>query len=443
MEAKTKRLCELSFWLMLLLSPFLDMINGIWSYLRAGGTGGMLSTLDLPESSTLGPSLTVRLVFLALMVLYLLLVRHRRAIIMFAAIVCTWLMTFVYALVRGGDFSIFTEIEYIVRFCYCLVCLVAGERILRASAERLDVRSTLDKVLCAAALCAALGVLIPYILGMGFYTYADPLGYRGSRGFYYAGNDITVVMMLILPILLCSWMEKKGKNGLWDYLRAAAAALCVVAMIIIGTKTSFVTLAVIGGVMLVYAIIDVFRAKSPAMLLRFAAVGILAAMAFFLISLTEADPAATVKDTVAATGQYAETGDAQQVVLSGRTTYLIMAWHDFLETLPLSAFVGVGRAGQFKIIEMDLFEVFLYYGVLGTASMLWLYLSQGIRVVIDFFRAFSFRGLACCVALGLCVGFLTLAGHVLFSVTAGFYFAFMICYARLFCSREGMDARII
>lgn len=443
MEAKINRLCRLGFWLMLMLSPFLDMINGIWTYLRAGGDGGMLSTLDLPEGGSIGPSLAIRLVFLALMALYLLVRRHKRAILMFVAIAAAWVLTFAYEFMRGVEFSAFTEIEYIVRFCYCLMCLVVGADVLRFSGDLSSARSAVDRVLCVAALCAALGVLVPFVLGMGFYTYADPLGYRGSRGFYYAGNDITVVMMLILPLLLCAWMEREAKAGLWDWFRAAAAALSVVALLIIGTKTAFLALGVIGCVMLAYSLVELFRKKSPAMLLRLAAVAVMAVLAFWLLSLTEADPASTVKGTVAATEQYAETGDAQQVVLSGRTTYLIMAWHDFLETLPISAFVGVGRASQYKIIEMDLFEVFFYYGVLGSAAMLWLYLSQGVRVLIGLFRRFTLRNLACCTALALCVGFLALAGHVLFSVTAGFYFAFMICYTRLVCSPEGLDAKIL
>ncbi|MBR5491057.1 MAG: hypothetical protein IKV79_07300, partial [Oscillospiraceae bacterium] len=84
-----------------------------------------------------------------------------------------------------------------------------------------------------------------------------------------------------------------------------------------------------------------------------------------------------------------------------------------------------------------------YYGLLGTISMLWLYLKQGVKVIKGLFECFSLRNLACCVALALCVGFLFLAGHVLFSVTAGFYFAFFIVYARMECSKEGLEARII
>ena len=150
-----------------------------------------------------------------------------------------------------------------------------------------------------------------------------------------------------------------------------------------------------------------------------------------------------VKDSVAATEQYAEQSGAELVVFNGRLHFLRVSWADFREALPLSIFVGTGRAMHEKIIEMDIVEVGVYYGVFGLVTMLWLYLSQGVKVVIDLFRCFSLRNLACCLALGLCVGFLVLAGHMLFSVTAGFYFAFMLGYTRLVCSREGIEAKIL
>ncbi len=443
MEHRIKRLCEHGFWLMLLISPFLDLINGIWTYIQVGGNGGMLSTLDLPDSLGMGPSLAVRMLFLAVMLVYLLLLRHKKAILMFVAIGVTWLLTVALEFARGVEFSLSADISYIVRFCYCLVCLVVAERVIKAGAEHFSLRERVDRLLCVAALTASLGVLIPFILKIGFFTYADPLGYRGSRGFYYAGNDITVVIMLILPIMLASWMEKKGRSGVWDFMKAICAAASVSALMIIGTKTAFVAVAVIGCVMLVYSLVSAVREKNLRMLLRLLFVALLSAGIFFMLSMLGANAAATVKDSVSATEKYAENSPMAEAILSGRTTYLVTAWYELLAGLPLTAVVGIGRGTQLRIIEMDVFEVLIYYGMLGTVSMLWLYLSQGVKVVRDLFRSFSLRNLACCTALALCVGFLFLAGHVLFSVTAGFYFAFLLAYTRLDCSREGLEAKII
>ena len=162
-----------------------------------------------------------------------------------------------------------------------------------------------------------------------------------------------------------------------------------------------------------------------------------------LMAVCEDSPLETIWKSLTVTQQIAEKEDLETAVLSGRTTTLDKVITQFREGMPLTALVGVGRGSQQKVIEMDLLEVVFYYGLLGAAAMLWLYLLQGVRMVIDLFRAFSLRSLAVCVALGLCVGYLTLAGHTLFSVTAGFYFAFMIVYARLFCSRDGLETRIL
>lgn len=440
MEAKFKRLCGLCFWLMLLLSPFLDMVNGIFTYIQAGGTGvgDMLSTLDLTDEGGLSPSLIIRMVFLALMLAYLFVCRHKKAIIMFVCIGVAWVLTVGFEFVRGVEFSLFADISYIIRFCYCLMCLVVAERIIRDGQGKYVLRERVDKLLCVAALTGALGIMLPFMFEMGFYTYADPLGYRGSRGFYYAGNDITVVLMLILPMMLSSWMEHKGKPRFWNYMQLICCAFSVVAMLVIGTKTSFLAVGVVGCVMLVYSLIQGFRHKNWRPLIRFL---IAVAVTYIVYELFSAG--ATVAHSIKTTKKYMDEKDPGQSLLSGRVTYLIMAWHDVQEALPFSALAGVGRGTQEHIIEMDIFEVVLYYGLLGTVSMLWLYIKQGIKVIKGLFECFSLRNLACCVALALCVGFLFLAGHVLFSVTAGFYFAFFIVYARMECSNEGLEARII
>ena len=440
MELKFKRLCGVCFWLMLLLSPFLDMVNGIFTYIRAGGTGvgDMLSTLDLTDEGGLSPSLIVRMAFLALMLAYLFIIRHKRAILMFVCIGVAWVLTVGFEFLRGVEFSLFADISYIIRFCYCLMCLVVGERIIRQDEGKYVLKDRVDKLLCIAALTGALGIMLPFLFEMGFYTYADPLGYRGSRGFYYAGNDITVVLMLIMPLMLTSWMGKKGKPGFWNYMQLACCAFSVVAMLVIGTKTSFIAVAVIGCVMLVYALVEGFRNKNWQPLIRLL---IAAATTYLVYVLFSAG--ATVSQSLKTTKKYMDERDPGQSLLSGRTTYLIMAWHDLQEAAPFSILAGVGRGTQEHIIEMDLFEVILYYGILGTAAMLWLYLKQGIKLIKGLFESFSLRNLACCTALALCVGFMILAGHVLFSVTAGFYFAFFIVYTRMDCSKEGFEAKMI
>ncbi len=427
---------------MLLASPLLDLVNGIWIYLINGGDGGMLGTYQLTESAS-GPSFAIRMVFLAVMLLYVFFNRKTKVIGVFVVIGISWAATFAFAILRGRDVELVAEVSYIVRFCYCLLAMLFCADMLRLNSDREAMIAKLDRVLTLAVLTAGLGVLVPYLFEIGFYTYADPLGYRGSRGFYYAGNDITVVMMALLPVVLTSWMQAENWRCPWNILKAVTAALCAVAMLIIGTKTSFVALAGTAVVLPVYALIRGVRKQGWQELIRVAAVAVLATAIFFGLGLLNADPGQTVQGSIAATEQYAEEQGAELAVFSGRLHYLRTAWKDFAGAGPLAYLLGIGRGGQDHIIEMDICEVFVYYGLLGCVTMLWLYLTNGFKLVIDLFRNFSLRNLACCLALALSVGFLVMAGHVLFSVTGGFYFAFMIAYTRLVCSPKGMETQLI
>ena len=443
---KTKKTFEKLFWLLLLASPALDLVNGIWSYVLCGGDGGMLSSLDIKGLPTLSPSFVVRMTMLVFMVAYLFLQKRWKPILMFVGIGFTWVLSVVGEMIRGVPCNLGADIQYLTRFCYCLVVLIAYSTMLKQDKRgQTWLRESIDKVLSGSLLVLGLGVLVPYMLGMGFYTYADRMGYRGSRGFFYAGNDITAVMMLMLPVVLVSWLEQKDvRKAGWAWAQGLASAMCLMSMLIIGTKTAFLALAVTLLAMGGYGLFAGVREKNWRVIKRLAVVILLVlALLLLLLLVCENSPLETIWKSFTVTQQLAEKEDLETAVLSGRTTTLDVVVEQFKNGMPLTAIVGIGRGSQEKIIEMDLLEVVFYYGVLGAASMLWLYLLQGVKVIIDLFRAFSLRNLAVCVALGLCVGYLTLAGHTLFSVTAGFYFAFMIVYARLFCSKDGMDTNIL
>ena len=60
----------------------------------------------------------------------------------------------------------------------------------------------------------------------------------------------------------------------------------------------------------------------------------------------------------------------------------------------------------------------------------------------NLFRRFDLMGLCIAVALALCAGYLIIAGHVLFSVSSGFYFALMLAISRLYYTPQPRELRI-
>ena len=102
----------------------------------------------------------------------------------------------------------------------------------------------------------------------------------------------------------------------------------------------------------------------------------------------------------------------------------------------LSWIFGIGRSSVDGIIEMDLFEVVIYYGLFGALMMLWVYVKLGIDFVKNLFKNFSLMSFAMFMGIGLTIGYLLIAGHVLFTVTSGQYLVLVIIISRVFFSEN-------
>ena len=143
-----------------------------------------------------------------------------------------------------------------------------------------------------------------------------------------------------------------------------------------------------------------------------------------------------IQDSAAATEYIAEFEGFENAMFNGRTDKLAAQFADFRSGGIFVWLFGMGRGSQEVIIEMDLFEVLFYYGVFGFAAMLWLYGKLAIAFFRGLFSKFSMTAFALFIGLGITVGYLVIAGHVLFSVTSGFYLSFALVYSRvLFADR--------
>ena len=99
---------------------------------------------------------------------------------------------------------------------------------------------------------------------------------------------------------------------------------------------------------------------------------------------------------------------------------------------------GTGRGLHGAILEMDVFELLVYYGVVGGTALAWYWLRELWRFVLAFFRRLrgSLPAASCLLALVLGCAYLFLAGHVLFSVTSGFYLAMLLLYGEALARQD-------
>lgn len=429
MQRSIERL-ERFFWIYLLLNPVLDYISGL--YIRFVTNGDVYnSAISMP----LTPSLVIRMAVLLVMIAYIFMIKDWQAVKIAIPMGIAWGMSIVSELITYGQISLFIDIQYFARFAYNIAVLFVYSQLIERS--KLTADALIDKIhryITWMLFLLTVVIVVPYIWGAGYYTYADRFGYRGFRGFYYSGNDITGALMILFPVAACYFLSMKLKYKDWKtFIKyAAPLAMTMLSMLLIGTKTAFLAIGVAGIAIFIYAIIKATQ-KDFEPLKRVISVVLLFALLFLIISaltmfFNGTDMGETIRDSLKGIALGAGEGNGT-LLFSGRLNKLIPTFYEYQNAGPFAWIFGIGRGSQVETIEMDLCEVLLYYGLFGVVTMLWLYLHRGVSFVLNFFRRFNVLALGAFLSLGLCVAYLTIAGHVLFTVTSGFYFSFALIYA--------------
>ncbi len=438
---KTSAKLEKLFFAFLLINPLLDVLSGAYIMLIEVLTGNSVSQFDMP----LTPSLVLRMFFLLLFAFYALIVVDKKAILTMAGIGVAWAVSVLGEFLFFYRFSLMSDLTYIVRFAYNVAVLVVYARVFqRCGLTRERLMHKLGNTFVFSLNLLSLAILIPYLFQVGYSTYADRFGYRGFRGFFYSGNDITAIMMSLLPICICLFMQLPGNAPRKKWIAyAAAPAFTLVAMCLIGTKTAFIGVGAAVGAPLVYALVRFFSKKERTPLIRLGVVLLIFALTLgFLMLFASANVLSEISESFNAMSDITEREGAATALLSGRQDKLKRAFDLYRKGGVYCILFGLGRGTQQYVIEMDVFEVILYYGVLGAAALLWLYVKLGVQFLIDLFRHFDLMGLCIAVSLALCAGYLVIAGHVLFSVSSGFYFAIILALSRLYYTPQPEELRI-
>lgn len=432
--------------LLLFINPFLDIFNGIFTYVLTMLTKTPFAALGV----SITPSLVLRMVLLVSLLGYLLLTKDRPIFFTLLCIGVVWLMT-----VAGMFFfsayepvSFFSEIQYMARFVFNLsVLLLFGKILLRRFPAKNDAVSFLAKTFAWTLSVLSSSIVLCALFKVGYSTYADRYGYRGTRGFFYAGNDITAVLMVLLPLVVClalSMPRNRRKKQLIFFIYAAGSTLT--ALLLIGSKTAFVAAIGTVAVDVIAAVWQAVAKRSFYPVLRFAFILLTCGSLFFVLMLPdllakqEPGIVGQVKESWQVSSEIAQIEGTTVALLSGRQVKMLAVLDEVKAAGPYAYLFGLGRGSQPYTLEMDLFEFLFFYGLIGSIAMLWIYVRDGFRAIIAFFKKPNIVALGALMGLAMTVGYGLMAGHVFFSVTAGFYLAITLVFCNIFFMKDQKEA---
>ncbi|WP_458862474.1 O-antigen ligase family protein [Acidaminobacterium chupaoyuni] len=436
---KTVDKLEKFFWLFLFINPFLDIGNGIFISAMEEIKGLTWEQIGLPVT----PSLVIRMVVLLLFGAYIIMQKDKKAFRAILPIGAAWLLSVIGEVIwPPKEFALFTDIQYVARFGYNVVILFVYWSLFRHSRlSKNDLLKKLNSIITFTLTVLSSSILIAYIFGAGYTTYADRFSLRGSRGFFYSGNDITAILMALLPIAMCTFMTlvKKGDNmkRSKQFYYAYAPAATLTTLFVIGTKTAFLSAGVSVVALTLWALVKARKTKDYTLLKR---IGIILLIAFAILLIlaivSTSNVFADISESMSIIKKIKDETGGTNALMSGRQNKLAHAFKDYRNGGVYKWLFGVSRGSQIAIIEMDIMEVFCYYGLFGLVCFLLPYVSVGVAFLRRFFRSRDLFSFAVFLALGLCAGYLFIAGHILFSVTSGFYFSLLLLYGKLIYSDD-------
>lgn len=297
------------------------------------------------------------------------------------------------------------------------------------------------KIFQINALVFASVILIAVITKTSFSSYVVGDN-KGSVGWYYSANEISAILTILFPLMFVMVYE----NNKWALVFTVPA---ISGMSLIGTKTAFLGLIIPTILYIVYISFTIFIKKTSGKKKMIFPLILLFLIIFMSPNITAIENS---KKNIGKmfSNENGETTDNKNpdindIVFSSRDIYLKNTNAIYINSpltnklfgIGFSPIVGKENKNTDKLIEMDPFDIFYRYGVLGFI----VYFIPFIYVAIKFINYFiklkaniSFNlyliSYVCAIALAISI----LAGHVLGAPSTSIYLA--ISLVMLFLSLE-------
>lgn len=317
-------------------------------------------------------------------------------------------LTFLINFVLKQPFYMTEEIQFVVKTAYFVMMIFSAFIILEKRLVKKDVILQ-GTAIASIIIGASYWTAILTKTDITSYTYVK----AGYSGWFYSANELNVIVIILLTLAIIHFHESRSTLS----LIAFSFILSMTPMI--GTKTAFY-----GAIIIVLSylalIIFIKQVKQNLPLLA------ITVFSIFFLPLTPYMTNMTSVDSPIEKTKSTEQ-EMKQQLMSSRDIYLGEKKADYLQAPFIRKLFGLGYAGDYqkspKMIEMDFFDLFFSYGVVGTFIIL-LPLPVLLNKLLVYRYTISYFLLL--LTLVLIVGIAFVAGHVMFAPAVMTYVSILV-----------------
>ncbi len=439
--------------LFIVFQPILDLLTSFSIYI-------------LHMSATVG--IVVRFAFMLLALGYLLLHHKQQGAKKYILYLCLLGIALAIGLVNNmmvkSPVSFGEEVKFILKSIYPIVLLFGYIIVFKELKNKEYVFHKIITYFLYATLILSITMIIAMQTGTDFPSY--PHSKIGSRGWFFAGNDLSALFAIMFPIVvLYSIYKTTSFSKIYYWI---PTILAMYASIMVGTKVGYGAIVLTLGVALFFSFIEymINRKKEKKGFTYLVNTIVAAVVLGGLIVLTPHTPIAknmgihmqiyeykksvqeeqdkkegkVIKEDLEDAKKHAKgeltDSEVKSLIYSDRDKFL-KVYKQYYKEAPLSQkLFGMGYAGNYtvkiKLIEMDFHDLFFAFGIIGFLIYLIPLLYFGIKLFIRMITNFKkiitvkYMLLASTLILSLGIGFMS--GHVLTAPSVSIFFVVILAY---------------
>lgn len=434
--------------LFIVFQPILDLLTSFSIYV-------------LHMSATVG--IVVRFAFMLLALGYLLLHHKQQGAKKYILYLCLFGIVLAIGLVNNlmikSPVSFGEEVKFIMKSVYPIVLLFGYIIALKELKNNEFAFHKIITYFLYATLILSISIITAMATGTDFPSY--PNSKIGSRGWFFAGNDLSSIFAIMFPIVVLYSVHKTTSFSKVYYW--IPTVLAMYASIMIGTKVGYGAIVITLGIALFFLFIEyMMHRKKEGKGFTYLVNTIVAAVVLGgLLVLTPQTPIAknmsihlqiyeykksvqdekdrkegkVVKEEEHKQGELTDS-EMKSLIYSDRDK-LLKVYKQYYKEAPLSQkLFGMGYAGNYttkmKLVEMDFHDLFFAFGIVGFLMYLLPLLYFGIKIFIrlitNFKKLFSVKHMLLASTLVLSLGIGFMSGHVLTAPAVSIFFVVILAY---------------
>ncbi|KEK22828.1 O-antigen ligase family protein [Bacillus gaemokensis] len=342
------------------------------------------------------------------------------------------------------------EIKFILKSVYPIVLLFGYIIVFKALKDKQYAYQKIITYFLYTTLLLSVVMIAAIASGTDFPSY--PNAKVGSRGWFFAGNDLSAIFAIMFPIVVLYSINKTTSFSKAYYW--IPTILAMYASIMVGTKVGYGAIVLTLGIALLFSFIQyiVQRKKEGKGVTHLINTIISLVVLSSLIAITPLTPIAKnmgihlqiYKDRKAVNEEQArkegkvatEDSEVKSLIYSDRDKFLKVYQESYKEAPVSQKLLGMGYGGNYKekikLIEMDFHDLFFAFGIIGFLIYMLPFVYFGIRLFIHIMKHFKsmmtvkYTLLLSTLVLSLGISFT--AGHVLTAPAVSIFFVLILAY---------------